>query len=85
MNQSHFEEFFLQALGEEPAREAGLSLDDLYGVYTSWCLLSREDVRAPELLWEALRDHGVTPENNHLVMKGPAAADYIIASAPNLV
>lgn len=85
MSQSHFERFLTHAVNDEPDSEAGLSLDELYGVYTSWCLLNEEQPQAPETLWEALKDHHIRPEHNHLVMKGPAAADYIIASAPDLV
>lgn len=39
----------------------------------------------PSVLWKALKDHGIAAEHNNLNMTGPAAADYIIASAPDLV
>ena len=85
MKRPHFEDFLAEAVHEEPDNERGLSSDELYGLYTSWCLLKREQLQAPEALWEGLKAQGITPGNNHLVMTGPAAADYIIASAPNLV
>ncbi|MFJ6376122.1 hypothetical protein ACIQH9_10405 [Pseudarthrobacter oxydans] len=85
MSKSHFEVFLAQSIHEERDNEAGLSPDELYGVYTSWCLLNNEEPQAPAALWAALKARRITPAHNHLVMKGPAAADYIIASAPDIV
>lgn len=81
----HFEAFFAEALDEVPDKETGLNPDELYGVYTSWCLLNKEEPQAPKALWTALEAHRIKPEDNHLGMKGPAAADYIVSSAPDLV
>lgn len=85
MSHPHFEVFFAQALDEEHAKDRGLGPDELYGLYTSWCLLNNEEPQSPAALWEALRAHKITPRHNHVGMKGPAAADYIIASAPDLI
>ncbi|MFF1255015.1 hypothetical protein ACFVYC_21310 [Pseudarthrobacter sp. NPDC058329] len=85
MSHPHFEVFLAQAIDEGQDKEAGLGPDELYGLYTSWCLLNKEEPQPPEALWEALKAHRIKPEHNHLGMKGPAAADYIIASAPDLV
>ncbi|WP_258804226.1 hypothetical protein [Pseudarthrobacter sp. NS4] len=85
MSHPHFEVFLAQAIDEERHKEDGLSPDELYGLYTSWCLLNREEAQAPEALWEALKAHRIKPGHNHVGMKGPAAANYIIASAPDLV
>lgn len=82
---SHFEAFLSQAVDEGRDTEAGLDPDELYGLYTSWCLLNNEDPRPPESLWQALKAHRIKPADNHLGMKGQAAADYIISSAPDLV
>ncbi|MET1085928.1 MAG: hypothetical protein ABWY04_02210 [Arthrobacter sp.] len=84
MGHRHFEAFLSQAIDEEHYTEAGLDPDELYGLYTSWCLLNREDPKSPEALWEALKKHRIKPAHNHVGMKGPAAADYIISSAPDL-
>jgi hypothetical protein len=81
----HFESFFAQAIDDEHDKDAGLGADELYGLYTSWCLLGQQPPQPPEALWEALKARRINPGNNHLGMKGPAAADYIIASAPDLV
>jgi hypothetical protein len=85
MPATHFEEFIAEAV--VPDREPGLGLgrDELYGLYTSWCLLHKAQLQPPEALWEALLEHGINPDSNNLSMTGPAAADYIVASAPDLV
>lgn len=85
MSNSHFDVFLAQSIHEKRDNEAGLSRDELYGVYTSWCLLNNEEPQAPEALWAALKAHRIAPAHNHLVMKGPAAADYIVTSAPDIV
>ena len=84
MSRQHFEAFVSQAIDEEKDKDTGLGTDQLYGLYTSWCLLNNEEPQPPAMLWEALKAHNITPGNNHVGMKGPAAADYIISSAPNL-
>ncbi|MET4592338.1 hypothetical protein [Arthrobacter sp. 754] len=85
MTNPHFEVFLAQSIREDAENEAGLDRDELYGVYTSWCLMNNEEPQAPEDLWAALKEHRIKPADNHLAMKGPAAADYIIASAPDIV
>lgn len=85
MTYAHFEVFLAQAIDEARDNEAGLSPDELYGVYTSWCLLNKEEPAPPEALWEALAARRIKPADNHVGMKGPAATDYIIASAPDLI
>ncbi|WP_045732832.1 hypothetical protein [Pseudarthrobacter chlorophenolicus] len=85
MPANHFEDFLADAV--VPAKEPGLGLgrDELYGLYTSWCLIHKVQLQPPEELWTALKLKGIDPDNNNLSMTGPAAADYIIASAPDLV
>lgn len=85
MTHPHFEVFLAQAVDEEQDKEAGLGPDELYGLYTSWCLLNKEEPQPPEALWQALKTHRIKPRHNHVGMKGPAAADYIVSSAPDLV
>lgn len=84
MTDTHIEKFLSQAVNEEHDVESGLDGDELYGLYTSWCLINQVEPEAPEVLWAALKVRHISPGQNHLTMKGPAAADYIIASAPDL-
>lgn len=85
MPATHFEDFLAEAV--VPDREPGLGLgrDELYGLYTSWCLIHKVKPQLPESLWTAMREHDIDPDSNNLSMTGPAAADYIVASAPDLV
>lgn len=85
MPATHFKEFLAEAV--VPDREPGLGLgrEELYGLYTSWCLIQKSPLQPPEALWAALEDNGINPDHNNLSMTGPAAADYIVASAPPLV
>lgn len=71
MNMSHFEVVLAQSNHEERDNEAGLSPDELYGLYTNWCLLHNEEPQAPAALWAALKAHRITPARNRLVKKGP--------------
>lgn len=85
MPANHFEDFLAEAV--VPDREPGLGLgrDELYGLYTSWCLIHKGQLQSPDALWDALEERGINPDSNNLSMTGPAAADYIVASAPPLV
>jgi len=47
MPATHFEQFLAEAV--VPDREPGLGLgrDELYGLYTSWCLLHKAELQQP--------------------------------------
>lgn len=71
----------------------GLTDDELYGVYTSWCLLRRELPAPQPAFWAAMREGGI-PDRCRIArrvirpglrMTGPAAADYILASQTSLL
>jgi hypothetical protein len=85
MSTPHFDAFLAQCVHEDPDNETGLSADEIYGLYISWCLLNQEPPHTSEILMAALRYRRIAPGNNQLVMKGPAATDYIVASAPAIV
>jgi hypothetical protein len=77
--------FLSDALQDRPGSVRGLSPDELYGLYISWCLMNDTIIESPEALWDGLRAWGIDPASNHLAMKGPVAVDYIIASAPSIL
>ncbi|WP_104043315.1 hypothetical protein [Arthrobacter sp. ZGTC412] len=85
MPATHFEQFIAEAVVADREPGLGLGRDELYGLYTSWCLLQKAPLQAPEALWDALQAQGIDPDSNNLSMTGPTAADYIVASAPDLV
>lgn len=85
MPANHFDEFIAEAVIADREPGLGLGRDELYGLYTSWCLLQQAQLQAPDALWTALLERGINPDSNNLSMTGPAAADYIVASAPDLV
>jgi hypothetical protein len=83
---AHFDRFLTEAIAADREAGAGLGPDALYGLYTSWCLMAQARTATPSALFKALKDrHGISASNNALAMTGPAAADYILASAPNLI
>ena len=80
----HFEDFLREATSSDPGTEQGLHREELFGLYTSWCALSGCPPEPEGALWDALEACGINPDRNQLAMTGPAAADYIVSSAPNL-
>ena len=82
MAPSHFDAFLAEATYPDPSAEASFDADRLYGLYTSWCFINQQPLSPENLFWEAIGDRTL-PRN--LRMKGPAAADYIIASYPKLL
>ncbi|KNH15268.1 hypothetical protein ACU18_17665 [Arthrobacter sp. ZBG10] len=85
MPATHFDSFLAEAVVPDKEPGLGLGRDELYGLYTSWCLINKEQLQPPESLWQALQEHNIDPDSNNLSMTGPSAADYILASAPDLV
>ena len=69
-----------KSLITERETDAGLGKDELYGLYTSWCLINQPRREPARSLWAALKQHRINPRHNHLTMTGPAATDYILAS-----
>lgn len=67
----------------------GLTPDELYGLYVSWCSLANVAPDSDRNFRSALAAHGIHPAGpgHHsiypdLSMTGPAATDYILNSAP---
>lgn len=84
MAHSQFDTFLQEATYLDHAPEHALNRDRLYGLYISWCFINQQAVSAEESFWSAISDR-FNPEHNGLRMKGPAAADYILTSYPDLV
>lgn len=83
---AHFDQFLSEAIAADREAGAGLGPDTLYGLYTSWCRITHARIASPSALFKALEDgHGISCSSNALAMTGPAATDYIVASAPSLV
>jgi hypothetical protein len=84
MAHSHFDIFLKEATYLDSTSDATLEPDRLYGLYTSWCFISQRPLDAEPTFWAAMEDR-VKPRHNGLRMKGPAAADYILTSYPELM
>jgi hypothetical protein len=82
---THFDDFLREATTADPGSEKGLGEGQLFGLYTSWCALSGCPPESADALWAGLRARGIVPRKNTLSMTGPAAADYILSSAPDLI
>ncbi|MGF9648086.1 hypothetical protein AAIH32_08940 [Pseudarthrobacter oxydans] len=78
MAQSQFDQFLTEATYRDPESGSILSRDAFYGLYTSWCNVSQETPQAEHVFWEAMAQ--LVGPGDELRMKGPAAADYILAS-----
>jgi hypothetical protein len=84
MADSQFDLFLLEATHLDPGAESPLDTDRLYGLYTSWCFIHQKTPRPESTFWAAMKQR-IDPGQMGLTMKGPAAADYILASSPGLV
>jgi hypothetical protein len=82
---AHFDGFLAEALTTDRETDGGLDKEELYGLYTSWCLLNHTQPEPAESLWAALESSRIKPDDNTLAMSGPAAVDYIVSSSPDLV
>lgn len=92
MSAPNHRQFLSECLVPVPAKQPGLSDDELYGLYLSWCLLNARKPGPTASLWAAVRqegylqrDRGGRNEWPDLCMTGPAAVDYILASRPSLL
>jgi hypothetical protein len=83
MANSQFDLFLQEATYPDDAAE-GLNQDRLFGLYTSWCFINQQRPGPEAEFWAEMK-HRINPKRNCLRMRGPAAADYIVASYPGLV
>ena len=85
MADTQYDQFLQEATTRDPDVNRTLGRNRLYGLYTSWCFLNQAAPRPEDAFWAAMKSKRIHPERNGLRMKGPAAADYILASYPGLV
>ncbi|MGO4187847.1 hypothetical protein [Pseudarthrobacter sp. TAF60_1] len=86
MANTQFDQFLEEAtIAADDQSDTTLGRDGLYGLYTSWCFLHQSVPQPEDAFWAAMRKKHIKPERKGLRMKGPAAADYILASYPGLV
>lgn len=85
MADSHYDQFLQEATTQDPACGRPLGRNCLYGLYTSWCFLSQTAPEPEDAFWAAMKEKRIHPDRTDLRMKGPAAADYILASYPEMV
>jgi hypothetical protein len=84
MADSQFDQFLQEATTHDPASDRALGRNRLYGLYTSWCFLRQAAPGPEDAFWAAMKEKRINPNRSRLRMKGPAAADYILASYPGL-
>ena len=86
MADSQLDQFslFLQE-ATQPASDACIGGECLYGVYISWCLLSQQGPSSEGIFWAAMNKRNKYPGRTGLQVKGAAAVDYILSSYPALV
>lgn len=82
MTKTPLEEFLKECVGPDPDGD-GLSVDELYGLYLSWCGLERSAPVGGRAFRAGLRAANVRIEHRGsrcpgLRMTGPAAYDYLV-------
>lgn len=84
MAHSQFDIFLSEATYPDSTSDTALDPDRLYGLYTSWCFINQQPLGAESAFWAAMQDR-INTRRIGLRMKGPAAADYILTSYPELM
>lgn len=92
MTSGDFARFMSDCIAADVAGDRGLTEDEMYGVYISWCVLHYVCPRTCREFWTAMSGLGLNERRRidrryvrpGLRMTGPAAVDYILASRPGL-
>ena len=84
MAHSHFDTFLQEATYLDSTSDTTIDPDRLYGLYTSWCFINQQPLGAEAAFWAAMEAR-INTRHIGLRMKGPAAADYILTSYPELM
>lgn len=93
MTTSKYTCFLADCITHVPDKDSGLTEDEMYGVYVSWCFLHLLSPGASGPFWTAMAQRGHDQRRLDagryikpgLGMRGPAAVDYILASQPSLI
>ncbi|MEO5779909.1 MULTISPECIES: hypothetical protein [Arthrobacter] len=92
MTMSDYSRFISDCIAADAGEDHGLTDDELYGVYISWCALRRQIPEPCKAFWAAMAKLGFDERRRinrryvrpGLRMTGPAAVDYILASRASL-
>jgi len=82
MAASLFERFLSEATVPDPNHHLGI--EELFGLYISWCHVQQQDPDSERDFRTAMKKHGIDASATGLRKTGPAATDYILASYPAL-
>jgi hypothetical protein len=85
MADTQYDQFLREATAFDCPADPAPGRECLYGVYTSWCFLSRTVPQPENAFWAAMKKKHIRPGRTQLRIKGPAAADYIMSTYPGMV
>lgn len=93
MNTPDYARFVQDCIAADEADEHGLSEDEMYGLFLSWCMLHQHQATPCRSFWAAMSSLGLYARRHvnrryirpGLRMTGPAAIDYIMANRPSLI
>ena len=85
MAASQYDQFRQEATTRDPEADRALWRNRLSGLYSRRCFLAQAAPRSEEAFWAAMKIKRIHPKRTGLRMKGPAAADYMLASYAGLV
>ena len=82
MTKTPLDDFLTESIARNPDND-GLSTEELYGLYLSWCGLRGSEPVGGTAFRAGLRAAGIRPSRRSglcpgLAMAGPAACDYIV-------
>ncbi|WP_120520933.1 hypothetical protein [Arthrobacter celericrescens] len=81
---SHFDRFLAEATVPDPDPTRCVDIDQLFGLYISWCNVQQQIPDSEHVFRAAMKRHGINTSAPGLRKTGPAAMDYILASYPAL-
>jgi len=93
MGTPDYARFVQDCIAADGADDHGLTEDQMYGLYLSWCMLQGQQPAPCESFQAAMSNLGLRARRhtNHryirpgLRMTGPAAIDYILATRSSLL